>query len=263
MKLMKLLRLFAAGFSLSVRRTIAFRANLVFQLALTALNIASSFVVLGAVYTQTQTLAGWSLSEAIVLLGTFQVVSGIFTTWIEPNLGWFTGQVRDGKLDNILVQPVPSLFQVSLGRCEPLALSQIAIGLPVVGLGLYEGGILLSVWNVLGWLVLLGVGLIIAWASRVLLACISFWTLSIELDVLYSALWQFGRYPVEIYRQPLRFFLTYILPFAFLATFPARALTGHTSLPLLLFGITIAGIALILVQLTWRSGLRRYTSATS
>lgn len=96
---------------------------------LTVLNIASGFVVLSAVYTQTQALGGWGLGEAIVLLGTFQVVSGIFTTCVEPNLSWFAGHVRDGKLDSILVQPVSSLFLISLGRCEPLALSQVAMGL--------------------------------------------------------------------------------------------------------------------------------------
>ncbi len=260
---MKLLKLFVAGFSLSLRQEITFRANLVFQLALTVLNIASGFVVLSAVYSQTQTLGGWVLGEAIALLGTFQVVSGIFTTCVEPNLRWFAGQVRDGKLDNILVQPVPSLFLISLGRCEPFALSQVAVGLLVVGLGLHDGGRLPSWWGVLGWLVLIGVGLIIAWASRVLIACVSLWVPSIELDVLYAALWQFGRYPVEIYRQPLRFFLTYVLPFAFLATFPTRALTGRISVLLPLLGIAAACIAIIIVRLAWEASLRRYTGATS
>jgi ABC-2 type transport system permease protein len=260
---MKLLRLFGASFSLSLRREITFRANLVFQLALTVLNIASGFVVLSAVYTQTQALGGWGLGQAIALLGTFQVVSGIFTTCVEPNLSWFAGQVRDGKLDSILVQPVSSLFLISLGRCEPLALSQVAMGLLVVGLGLHDGGTLPSWWGVLGWLVLIGVGLVIAWASRVLIASVSLWVPSIELDVLYSALWQFGRYPVEVYRQPLRFFLTYVLPFAFLATFPARALTGRTSLLLPLLGIAAACMAIVMVQLVWKAGLHRYTSATS
>lgn len=260
---MKLLRLFGASFSLSLRREITFRANLVFQLVLMALSIVSGLVVLRAVYTQTQTLGGWSLSEAMVLLGTFQVVSGLFLACVEPNLSWFAGQVRDGKLDSILVQPVSSLFLVSLGRCEPLTLSQVVMGLLIVGLGFHNGSPHLSWWGVLSWLVLIGVGLVIAWASRVLTASVSFWAPAIELDVLYSALWQFGRYPVEIYHQPLRFFLTYIIPFAFLATFPARALVGRTSLLMPLLGIAVACLAMMIVQLVWKAGLRRYTSATS
>jgi hypothetical protein len=39
------------------------------------------------------------------------------------------------------------------------------------------------------------------WASRLLLAVVVFWAPQVELDVLYSALWQCGRYPVQIYQQ--------------------------------------------------------------
>lgn len=263
MKLLKLVRLFGANFSFSLRREMTFRANLVFQLVLTALNSAAGFMVLSAVYAQTQTLGGWRLDEAVVLLGTFQIVSGIFTTFVEPNVRWFGSQVKDGTLDSILVQPVSSLFMISLGRCEPLALPPVVMGLVVVALGVHARNTPPSLLGVLGWLILVGVGLVIAWASRVLIASVCLWAPSIDLDVLYSALWQFGRYPVEIYRQPLRFFLTYILPFAFLATFPASVLTGRTSLPLPLLGMPIGYIAVIVVQLVWKAGLSRYTSATS
>jgi ABC-2 type transport system permease protein len=260
---MKLLRLLGASFLLSLRREIAFRANLVFQICLTVLNIASSFAVVSTVYTQTRTLGGWHLNEAIILLGTFQIVSGIFMTFVEPNVSWFSGQVRDGKLDSILIQPVSSLFMISLGKCEPLALSQVGMGLMVVGLGWHDGGTLPSWLGVLGWLILIGVGLVIAWASRVLIASVSLWVPSIELGVLYAAFWQFGRYPVAIYHQPLRFFLTYVLPFAFLATFPTSAMTGRTDLLLPLLGMAVGFVAVMIVQQVWKIGLRRYTSATS
>lgn len=260
---MKMLRLLGVSFSLSLRRELAFRANLFFQVLLTIFDIVSGLLVLGTVYTRTQTLAGWHFGDALVLLGTFQIVSGLYQTFIEPNLSWFSGQVNSGKLDHVLVQPIASLFLVSLGRCAPLALSQTALGLLVTGAGLSQLGALPSWWEGLSWLVLVGTGLVMAWVSRVLLACLAFWTPSIELNMLYAALWQFGRYPVEIYRQPLRFFLTYILPFAFFATFPASALTGHANLLLALPGLVVGLVAILLVRLVWRLGLRRYTSATS
>ncbi|GCE28473.1 hypothetical protein KDA_39570 [Dictyobacter alpinus] len=260
---MRLIRILAASFSLSLRRELTFRANLVFQLLLTIVNIASSFLVLNAVYTQTRTLGGWRLGESIILLGTFQMVSGIYSTFVEPNLSWFTGQVRAGKLDSVLVQPIASLFMVSLGKCAPLALSQVMLGLLAIGIGWHNLGTTPTWWGILGWLILLSVGLIIAWSARILLACLSLWTPSMDLDVLYSALWQFGRYPVDVYRQPLSFFLTYVLPFAFLATFPAGMLTGRSGPRLLLIGIIVSALAILFVHLAWQISLRRYTSATS
>jgi ABC-2 type transport system permease protein len=260
---MKLLRLFGAIFSVSLRRQLAFRANLIFQLLMTATGIASGLAALGIVYTQTNTLGGWGIGEAIVLLGVYQIVSGLLATFVEPNVAWFAGQVKGGKLDDILLKPVSSVFLVSLGSCAPLALSQVLLGIVVLGLGVQESGIVLTPWGVVGSSLLLGVGLVVTWASRVLVACIPFWAPSIELDVVYGALWQFGRYPVSIYQQPIRFVLTYVLPVAFISTFPARALTHGASMPLLLVGGSVALGMIATVRGVWNAGLRRYTSATS
>lgn len=103
----------------------------------------------------------------------------------------------------------------------------------------------------------------VTWASRVLLATVALWSPGLELDVVYGALWQFGRYPVSIYRQPVRFVLTWLLPVAFVATFPAAALTRGASPGLLLAGLLVGFGAILVVRAVWGAGLRRYTSATS
>ena len=130
-------------------------------------------------------------------------------------------------------------------------------------LGLRELGTLPTLWGLLGWLMLAAAGVIIAWATRTLSSSLAFWAPSVELGVFYDALWQFGRYPVTIYQQPLRFLLTYILPFAFIATFPTSALLGRADPLLPILGLVICALAFTLVQLVWHAGLRRYTSATS
>lgn len=261
--MLKSLRLFVAIIAVSLQRELAFRANLVFQVLMTVLGIVSGLAALGIVYTQTQTLAGWSWAEAIVLLGTYQIVSGLYTTFVEPNLQWFGGQVRDGTLDGMLLKPIPSLFLVSLGSCAPLGLGQVGMGIVVLGAGLSKLGVSVMLSNVAGWLLLLGVALCVTWASRVLLASLVFWAQGLELDVVYGAVWQFGRYPVSIYQQPLRFVLTYILPVACISTIPTYALTRGVSVPLLLLGLMVGLSSIMLVHLVWNAGLRRYTSATS
>ena len=260
---MRLLRIFSAMFSLSLRRELAFRANLIFQLLMTATGIAAGLAALGIVYTQTQTLGGWTLGETIVLLGTYQIMSGILSTFIEPNVTWFADQVKSGKLDEVLLKPVSSIFLVSLGSCTPLALSQVGMGSVVLGIGLHARGSAPTPWGVIGWLVLLGVGIVITWASRVLLASLALWSPGFDLDVVYGAVWQFGRYPVSIYRQPIRFVLTWVLPVAFISTYPARALMRGVDPVLIGVGVVIALAAIAVVQIVWNVGLRRYTSATS
>src|SRR5687767_12215537 len=137
---MKLMRLFAAGFSMSVRRMLAFRANLFFDIAVAGAGLASTVGTILLVFTQTDRLAGWTRPETLVLAGTFQLLSGIKATFIDPNLSWFPSRgIREGNLDAYLLQPAPSLFLASLATANPLALVQTLLGLGVVVVGVGTG----------------------------------------------------------------------------------------------------------------------------
>lgn len=260
---MKLVRVFAATFSVSLRRSLAFRTNLVFEVLATLLVVASTLAALGIVFSRAETLGGWTAAEATVLLGTYQIVSGLLWTFIEPNLLWFRGQVVDGKLDDILLQPVPSIYLASLGSCAPLGLLHVVTGFGILAYGVGSLAVTPTSGDLLAWLLMLGAAVAVTWASRVLLACLAFWTPAVEPSVLYSAVWQFGRYPVSMYRQPIRFTLTWVVPLALVATLPARMLTRDAEPLPLLAGLGAAIGAVAVVNVIWQAGLRRYTSATS
>lgn len=252
----------AAVLSLSLRRQLAFRADIFFQALVTAASVVSGLASLGVVFSQTRNLAGWTAWEAVALLGTYQVASGLLATFVEPNLQWFSAQVRDGRLDEVLLKPAPSIVLASLGRSDPLSLSQVLSGLALVGVALYRLGAP-GPPAVLEWLLLLGAGVAISWAFRVLTASAALFALNTDLSTMFESCWQFGRYPVTIYRQPFRGLLTFVLPVAFVSTLPAQALTRGISLLLLPAAVLAAALAVGGVGLVWSAGLRRYRSATS
>lgn len=258
----KMLRLFAAGFSMSVRRTLTFRANLFFDVALSVAGLATALGTVLLVFTRTDSLAGWSRSETVVLVGTFQILTGIKSTFIDPNLAWFPGRgIREGTLDTYLMQPAPSLFLVSLSTAAPLALVETLLGAGVVAVGV--SGDPPSPLGLLAWLLLVCVGVVVTWALGVLLACLAFWAPRLELDVFYGAAWQLGRYPTDVYRRPMRLVLTYVLPLTLIATLPATVLLRETTLAVVAGGVGAGAFAWLLAVAAWRLGLRRYTGATS
>jgi ABC-2 type transport system permease protein len=261
--MLRMVRLFGTLFSLSLRRQIAFRADLVFEVVLTAVGLASSLAALAMVYTRTSTLGGWRPGEAIVLLGTFQVVSGLRVCFVEPNLQWFANQVKDGRFDALLTQPAPAIFLASLTSCAPLALAEVGLGGAVVGYGVHHAGIDVSLVGVAAWLVLLLAATVVMCATRTMVAATVFWALGLQLDAVYDAFWQFARYPVGVYRLPLRLLLTYVLPVAFIATVPSSALLDGGEPSAVVGAVGIAVISALLARLVWRAGLRCYTSATS
>jgi ABC-2 type transport system permease protein len=91
----------------------------------------------------------------------------------------------------------------------------------------------------------------------------SFWAGGLELTVLFSAPWQLGRYPTDVYGGRLRLVLTYVVPVAFVSTRPARALVRGASATALAGGVAVAIATAAVALAIWSVGLRRYTSATS
>ncbi|GAB3948713.1 ABC transporter permease [Kribbella albertanoniae] len=261
---MKLLRLFGAGFSMSLRRSVAFRVNLLFDVILAFTGLGTTIAAVLIVFTRTDTVGGWSKAEFLVLIGTYELITGLRSAFIDPNLSWFPDNgIRNGKLDSYLLQPAPSLFLASLSLSSPLALIGCALGASVLGWGISAAAEKPSLYGVLSWLLLMGAGLVVTWALSVLLACLAFWAPKLQLDVFYHSAWQLGRYPTDVFARPIRFALTYVFPLALIAAVPSAALLNGAGLAQLTGWLLIALVAAGLAQLAWRAGLRRYTGATS
>ncbi|MFC9690321.1 ABC transporter permease [Kribbella sp. NPDC056951] len=261
---MKLLRLFGAGFSMSLRRSVAFRINLLFDVILAFTGLGTTIAAVLIVFTRTDAVGGWSKAEFLVLIGTYELITGLRSAFIDPNLSWFPDNgIRNGKLDSYLLQPAPSLFLASLSLSAPLALIECVLGASVLGWGISSASTNPSAGGVLSWLVLMGAALVVTWALSVLLACLAFWAPKLQLDVFYHSAWQLGRYPTDVFARPIRFALTYVFPLALIAAVPSSALLNGAGVAQLTGWLVIAVVAGGLAGVAWRAGLRRYTGATS
>jgi ABC-2 type transport system permease protein len=256
-------KLFVAIVSLSVRRAIAFRANLVAEALVSLVNVVASLVILRSISAVAGTLGGWSHDELTILIGFYLIASGLLWACVEPNLGWFREQVLKGHLDEILLSPVSGLFLATLGSCSPLALGQSIAGIVVLAIGVNKRQELPSISNLLAALGLFLTGWLCIWSVKVILASLTFWAPSLQPDVGFRAMWEFGRYPVTIYARPVRLLFTYAVPIAVIATLPTNALTGSLTWEAAAGAVTVSAVALGIARSVWTAGLRRYTSATS
>lgn len=260
---MRLARLYGALFSMSLRRQMTFRADLVFELAATLVSLGASLSAVLVLFTRTDRIGGYTATEVVTVLGTFHMITGLRRAAVEPNLRFNSSQVRDGSFDGLLLQPAPTIFLASLGTVAPLALAQSALGLCAVAIAVPNLPNMVDGAEVAGWLVMFVSGAAVMWATRCLNASVVFWKVGLQLDVVYDGVWQVGPYPTNIFAQPVRFMLTYIIPTAFIATFPAAVLTGHLA-PIWSVSGPIAVLVFVpLAVFVWQRGLANYSSATS
>jgi ABC-2 type transport system permease protein len=183
---------------------------------------------------------------------------------IWPNTEKFNTGVRDGTLDYTLLQPVNSLFLISftriiLWRVWDLAL---AAGLIIWGVAASGGGATLG--SLAAFILLVGSGAAVIYSLWIVMIAVTFWFVKFDNNVtILQALLDAGRYPATVYPPWLRMIVTFIVPVAVATTVPLQALRGDLGLWQILLFLGVGVGSVLVVRRVWRSGVKRYSGASS
>lgn len=222
-----------------------------------------ALVPLWLVWTHTNAIAGWTVDEALLVLGLFQLLSAFHAGIMEPNLGEIVEAIRNGSFDLWLLRPVDAQLLVSIRKVAPAHVWDVLAGLALLGLGLSRVGLPGPVDVVMA-LVLFGLGLCAMYGVWLLAICTSFHFVRVDnLRFLITSSADAGRWPIDVYTGIARFAFVAIVPVALVTSFPAEALRGVWTWQTL--GIS-ALVAVVLVggsRVAWTRSLASYTSASS
>ncbi len=249
---------------IGVQNEMQYRANFFIQLVQSAAVTGSGLVVLALVYSHTPDLNGWTHPQVIAVMGVFTMMLGIIGFVIEPNMARLNDDVRQGTLDLILTKPADAQLLVSVREFRVWSLTDVLVGIVVLGYGLIQLGDSIGPAAWAGFAVTLVAGTIMIYCFWLLLSAGVFWFVRMEMvQEMFTGLSRAGQYPVGIYPAWLRYGLTYVAPLAFAITVPVEALTGRLTWVRL---ITTLGFLVVLATVTrvvWRAGIRRYSGASA
>jgi ABC-2 type transport system permease protein len=212
----------------------------------------------------TGTLGGWTLPQALLVVGMFRIFEGVIDGVMRPNITRIVEYITKGTLDFVLLKPVDSQFMASLRQLNLMTLPDFFVGLGLIVYGLWLQRLLPGPEDVLAFGLLLVCAVLIAYSLWMLLTTTAFWLVRIEnVAEVLSAIYETGRYPVSAFGTGLRLALTFLVPVAFMTTFPAAALLGTLEPLYLLLAPLMAALLLLATRAFWRHALRSYTSASS
>ncbi len=209
-----------------------------------------------------KSIGEWSRLEVMLIYG-YSMISFALFSCVSMNLYRFGDKyVIGGQFDRVLLRPLNSLSQVLFESFNLEAVGTLILGVlifrhSVIGLGL-SLSILDYLWLLLS--VLSGTSILIS--VFVFLSTLSFYfedRLGIGAPV-YSLI-NFGRYPTPIFNSLIQFILSFVVPFSFVAFYPATHFLGRGEYRYFCYGTPIVAIVcLILAALAWKRGVRRYAS---
>ena len=207
------------------------------------------------------TLAGYTLHQSLFFFLTFNVID-ILAQFFFRGVYTFRGQVVSGSFDITLSKPASSLFRALFGGADVIDL----VTIPPLFIAIYLVGRSLepSFSQIILYVLLILNGLVIAAAFHI--AVLAFGIITLEIDhliMIYRDLVNLGRFPVGIYREPLRGILTYIVPVAIMVAVPAQALMGLMSFQGVLISLLLGAGSFFIALKFWKFSLRYYTSASS
>jgi ABC-2 type transport system permease protein len=214
------------------------------------------FLLLG-----TKTLSGYSANQVIFFFLTFNLID-VITQFLFREVYKFRPMIINGDFDLVLVKPLNALFRVLMGGADVIDLVTIP---PLIALTIYFGFLLHpSVLGILYYLILLFNGFLIATAFHIFVLSLAIVTLEVDHTVMiYRDLTSLGRLPIDIYKQPLQGFLTYLIPVGIMITLPAKAIMGLVGPLGILSAFLVGAIALFIAMRFWNYALTKYSSASS
>ena len=261
---MNALRIMWLYFRVAAMNELQYRVNLLMQLLQSGVALATGLAGLWLVFSHTTTLAGWSASELLAVMGVYTLMGGLINALIEPNMQRLMGEIRDGTLDYALTKPEDAQLIVSVREVRIWQGVDIVVGLVILLVAAFRLQHQIGVWQALGFLFVLLLGGLMIYSFWLMLTTAAFWVVRIdEIVNLFQGVYAAGRYPVGIYPGWLRLGLTFLVPVAFAVTVPAEALTGRLTWQTVLGAIALAAALLVLARRVWRMGLRRYGGASS
>lgn len=220
------------------------------------------FYFLYILLSATKTLAGFNIYEIIFFYATFNLIDVIPQLLLRETYR-FRHYVVQGFLDYILTKPISPLFRSLFGGSDVLDLPMLILSLGFIFYsslhiaGINFTGILLYTGLVLN-------ALIIALSVHILILGFGIMTAEIDNSVmLYRDITRMGQIPVDVYKAPVSFIITFILPVGIMMSFPVKALLGMLSWQYILIAFCVSLIMFLASLKFWQHSLRRYQSASS
>jgi len=218
-----------------------------------------------ALFGRVQHVKGWYRYEVFYIYGFSQLTLGLFFLIFSNLFELSERYVVEGWFDRVLLRPLDSFFQVIIERVHFEEISNILVGLVIMVYSLQHLKISLSLGQhlmLLGMILsacLIYLGIFTAAVST------TFWfndrgSLVSVLNLMQS----YAGYPVTIYGPKLRFILSWVIPYAFTAFYPAVQVLGRRGYGVYAWLTPVMGLVFMgLGLLTWKQGVKAYESTGS
>lgn len=250
-----------------IRSQLAYPVSFALDVLAQVIGQAMELLAILAIFTQVTTLGGFTAPEVVLIYGLAATAFGLADLAVGQ-VETLPDLIRSGEFDVILLRPLGALPQLLASDVALKRVGRVAVGIAVLAYALRD-----VEWTPLR----VAVAVLAPLAGAAVLAsiwvaanCVSFWLVDgreLANCVTYGSDFATS-YPITVYGPWLRRVMCFAVPGAFVAYFPALALTGRADplgLPAALQYCSplVAAVTAGVAALVWRTGVRHYQGTGS
>ena len=257
-------RLFAVQMRTSMVLAMQYRLDFLIEGVVSAFWLGVTLIPLLVVFGKRPSVAGWTYDQALLVVGMFVFLKGVLEGAITPSLMNVVEHIRKGTLDFVLLKPADAQFLVSTARFQPWSSTDMIGGFALVIAALYRLELVPTPLQIAASIALLLTAVLVLYSIWILVVALAFFFVRVDnLTYLFNSIFDAARWPINVFRGPVRIVFTFVLPLAVMTTYPAMALLG-TLEPRVFLASTGGAVAFAAVaRAVWLVAIRRYTSASS
>jgi len=260
----KRLRLYLHYVSINVRSSMQYKTS--FLLTTLGQFLVSFQVFLGIyfMFRRFESVKGFTYGEVLLCFSTMLLEFSL-AEMFGRGFDAFSGMVRTGSFDQILIRPRNEILQVLGSKFELTRIGRMLQAVIMFIYGVTHCGVHWNFCKMITILFMFIGGTAIFCGLFVIYASLCFFTLEgLEvMNIFTDGAREYGKYPIGIYGKKMLIFATVVIPYALVQYYPLLYVWGRRTETYLIFLPLLALLFPIPCLMLWRFGVRRYQSSGS
>lgn len=222
------------------------------------------FVAIRFLFDGLEEIGGYSYGDVLLCFSIIQI-SFTFAELFGNGFKVFSGMVKRGEFDRMLLRPCSPILQIMGARFEIGRTGPVITAVITLLLGIKTSHVAWSVGAFFTIALMIAGGTLLFIGLFMLGASLCFFAIEDTgiINVLTYGAKSHGKYPIDIYGKGILRFCTYIIPYTLIQYYPLQYLLGRTNrwqLALYPMGIVVF---LAVCYGVWRVGVKNYKSCGS
>ena len=256
--------MFIESLKLNIKSKIEYKASFVFNSISQFFVFFTYYFMIIGLFNKFNNIKGFNVYEVLLCFSIIHLGYAFSETFFR-GIDKFENLIINGGLDRFLVRPRGILFQTICNEVDLIKIFRVLQSIIIMVIALVNLDITWNIFKVITLLLMIIGSILVFLGLFVLTASYCFVTVQgLEVkNVLTDGGKFLAQYPISIYRKGVRFVFTFLIPYAFINYYPLLYFLDKSNNTLYMLSPLLVFIFLIPCLLSFKIGLKHYSSVGS